>query len=493
MGIGARDLAQELTDHIIGYLADDVATLSACSLVCKHWSAPSSRLLFHTLSVPWEQLARLSASIDRLDRLRGAARELVLGCPDHNTAEECNCERAARMTRDDLSPGYPGHPTPATPVHLKHLIKLLSLLPRLDTATLFGLELGRVAVGDVSQIASAGLRLRKLALVDVRRMPLYPAASAYLFSAFQAIGELEILVGAYDTESPLGDYYDDAPGHDTDGEYEDGEDEEGEDADAADWGIAIDSLVVAGPTVAVLALLQPLYRPAALTRLDLSVKACCFHHDLDLLRQFVEYSDALEELRLRVPIGLWEHQRVLDVALGKPNHHLHRMHERNQHAHAHPLASARPAFTLPDLSAHSKLHTVHIHGLVLREPALDTAHSQPHGVWAALVKMLASAASTLHVVGIHARADGLGLPEADRVELDGAYDWAVLGRALGACCGLRRVALLLDPREEEDAAALAGAEAWVEVAERVSGALPSTVRAKLVCGVWDGDMTYVSG
>ena len=71
-------------------------------------------------------------------------------------------------------------------------------------------------------------------------------------------------------------------------------------------------------------------------------------------------------------------------------------------------------FQLPNLSAHSRLRTVHIHGLALQNAVENASElgipAQPphdHGVWSEVIAMLASASSSLCQIYLHATSEKL--------------------------------------------------------------------------------------
>ncbi|KIP04299.1 hypothetical protein PHLGIDRAFT_201281 [Phlebiopsis gigantea 11061_1 CR5-6] len=194
MANGTVHLPQELTDHVIGFLADDATALSACTLVCRAWSVKSTLLLFKTLPIEWRQIHQFISSIHGLDRIREPVRKLHLGCCLCINAKECACERVIRQVCDSSSEDSTSYPSVDYLISMNDLLTVISLFPHLETATLYNLELSNVVATDPSRItlASTKLQLQELILVDIWDMAIYPALSYQLLNAFKSIGNLKV-------------------------------------------------------------------------------------------------------------------------------------------------------------------------------------------------------------------------------------------------------------------------------------------------------------
>ncbi|KIP02238.1 hypothetical protein PHLGIDRAFT_304923 [Phlebiopsis gigantea 11061_1 CR5-6] len=282
-------LPQELTDHVINFLADDAPALKACSLVCTSWSAKSTLLLFKTLSVAWGSIGRL---VGGRDRVRNAVRHLHLGCESHYESERC-CEHTIYHLPEGLK-----HRLAASwalenyqrcrLVSTGDLVEVISLFPRLKVATLYNLHLGDVVV---SEITSTELQLQQLVLVNVWGIDAYPAVLARFLSSFKSIGYLKVFVDPYIAEPQVDDS--DVPGLEGDVPLPEGT-------------VSIPTISLNAPNAAMFRSLEQCYRPQDLTRLDVVMNISYLQWDVTLIRRFVEHSTALRELSLDLPFFSWD-------------------------------------------------------------------------------------------------------------------------------------------------------------------------------------------
>ena len=67
---GCMGLPQELVDHIMGELHDDLTALKACSLTCKAMFAPTRRLIHQTLRLYPHNLRKIFANEGQLHHIR---------------------------------------------------------------------------------------------------------------------------------------------------------------------------------------------------------------------------------------------------------------------------------------------------------------------------------------------------------------------------------------------------------------------------------------
>ncbi|KIP02054.1 hypothetical protein PHLGIDRAFT_16809 [Phlebiopsis gigantea 11061_1 CR5-6] len=443
MGCGAQDLPQELTDHVISFLADDTASLSSCSLACKSWSAESTKLLFHTLLVESDDVEDFLSFVDqlRIDRVRGNIRRLHLGCDLYVKAasEECCCERDIRRIQEhqpgiyrDLCPSY------RTWVSAEKLLTALSLLPRLESVTLLRVVIESVTNPESLKIfRSMKLRLDSLILVDTWDVETFPGYLKELLSGFYSIRDfksfshphLPITPGGGDTTSLRPDYPREVQ------------------------SLSITSICIVGFCMAVIAGVQSLYTPHDLKQLDLAPYLDNCEDDLQILCRFIEQSTALEDLRLRLPFRRWEVERT------------------------------------PEFPAHLVLHELNDSTADSPEPLLPT-HPDPNGVWTGVVAMLDSASPNIRDIYIHAKLLDWNWkrPSARSVRFD-SYDWATLGHTLATFTNLEQIQVVPDVFKEQECIMQARALSWTKIKAGVTRELARVARAArgarlaLDCGI----------
>ncbi|EKM57499.1 uncharacterized protein PHACADRAFT_251170 [Phanerochaete carnosa HHB-10118-sp] len=124
----ANDLPQELTDMIFDFI-EDKRSLAACALVCKSWTAWSTRLYFRSFEVARPSVIALHDYLQLTDRARDSIRHLILKSIDG---------WAGGRVRG-LGSGVPDADIVVQTFSVEELLAILRLLPKLESLELCSL------------------------------------------------------------------------------------------------------------------------------------------------------------------------------------------------------------------------------------------------------------------------------------------------------------------------------------------------------------------